>query len=352
MGKPDTHMGISDRDLVSPLREDAYKADLASDGASRTSKADLGPIGIWTPDFDALPVCMATEAAAELEDLGCSAIWLPEISGRDPFAHLALLLHQTTTLVGVTGIAVIWARDPVAMKAGACTLAGAYPGRFVLGLGVSHDVAVDEFRGSGPNAMAWQRYEKPVTAMTRYLDTLDRAPFLGHQDVAPYPTVLAALGPKLLGLAATRTDGAHTYFVPPEHTAQAREVLGPEPLLVVEQAALVETDPERARDLARKHAVLYLSLANFRNNLLRLGFTEDDVAPPYSDRLVDAIVAWGSLDQVIDRARQHFDAGADHVCIQPVHDGREGAFMAQCRTLYPALAEAFGTNRHQAPATH
>jgi probable F420-dependent oxidoreductase len=224
------------------------------------------------------------------------------------FAHSALLLGWSERIAVATGIANIWARDPVAMANGARTLAESFPGRFILGLGVSHEPAVKRRGGT---------YEKPLAHMRSYLDAMDKARSSSPEPARPADRVLAALGPKMLELSAERTAGAHPYFVPIEHTPIARQVLGPEPLLAVEQAVVFESDPDAAREIARDHMKGYLRLDNYANNLRRLGWTEEDVTGP-SDRLVDAIVAWGSQDAIIERIAAHFRAGADHVCVQPL----------------------------------
>ena len=205
-----------------------------------------------------------------------------------------------------TGIASIWARDPFAMANGARALADAYPGRFLLGIGVSHAPSV---------ATRGHVYDHPLARMREYLNAMDAARYDGPGD--PRPTrVLAALGDGMLRLAAERADGAHSYFVPVSHTVRARDVLGGDPLLAVEQTAVLETDPGRAREVARAFAARYLELPNYANNLRRLGFTDQDVADGGSDRLIDAVVVWGDEGAIGERVREHLDAGADHVCLQ------------------------------------
>ena len=206
-----------------------------------------------------------------------------------------------------TGIANIYARDPMAMANGARALAEAYPGRFVLGIGVSHAPSVATRGGS---------YGKPIESMTAYLDAMAAAAYAAPSPAEPAPLLLAALGPRMLELAAERTDGAHPYFVPVEHTVMARERLGPGAFLAVEQTAVIDTDPTRARDLARGFARRYLALPNYANNLRRLGWSDDDLSGDGSDRLIDAVVAQGSTENVAARVQAHLDAGADHVCVQ------------------------------------
>lgn len=268
---------------------------------------ELGPVGIWTFAFDAAPTAEGREMAAELEELGFGAIWLPEAVGRDPLVTAAVLLDATRTVTVCTGVASIYARAAMTMTSAWRSLSEAFPGRFLLGIGVSHQMAVEGLRQ--------QTYGPPLATMRAYLDAMDAALYLGAEPAVAPRRCLAALGPKMLALAAERTLGAHTYYVPPEHTAFAREVMGPDALLAPEQKVVLETDPAVARELARANMAVYLSLPNYANNLLRLGFTEEDVTQ-CSDRLVDAIVAWGDVETVRTRVQAHLDAGADHVCLQ------------------------------------
>ncbi|HEV8344761.1 MAG TPA: TIGR03620 family F420-dependent LLM class oxidoreductase, partial [Candidatus Binatia bacterium] len=226
-----------------------------------SSSMELGQIGIWTAQFDYQPAAKVREASAELEQLGFGAIWFPESVGRESLTNAALLLGATSRIVIATGIANIYARDPVTTAAGQNTLAEAYPGRFLLGLGVSHIPLVEQVRG--------HRYGNPVASMRAYLDGMDRAPYRAVPPSVKPVRVLAALGPKMLRLAAERAGGAHSYFVPPEHTARAREILGRDRLLAVEQAVVLETDSTKAREIARAHTSRYLALPNYVNNLRR-----------------------------------------------------------------------------------
>jgi probable F420-dependent oxidoreductase len=292
------------------------------------SSIKLGQIGIWTAQLDYQPAAKAKEVAAELEQLGFGAIWFPESTGREALTNAALLLGATNRIVIATGIANIYARDAVTMAAGQKTLAEAYPGRFLLGLGVSHLPLVEQIRGHS--------YGKPVATMRAYLDKMDRAPYRAVPSVNSI-RVLAALGPQMLRLAAERAQGAHPYFVPPEHTAKARELLGSDRLLAVEQAVVLESDPAKAREIARAHTSRYLMLPNYVNNLRRLGFTDRDVVNGGSDRLVDAIVAWGNMTAVIDRVRAHQSAGADHVCVQVLPPEAQELPMSLWREVASAL---------------
>lgn len=280
----------------------------AADATSRP--VDPGRVGIWTGFLDRLPSSEVREHVRELDERGWGALWIPEAVGRDPFVSATLLLDATEQLVLATGIASIYARDAMTMSSAHRTLTEAFPGRFLLGLGVSHQPMVEGLRGHD--------YSRPYSAMQTYLDAMDRAMFMAAAPRHDPQRVLAALGPKMTRLAAERANGAHPYFVPVEHTAAARADLGPDALLCVEQAVVLETDPARAREIARVHTALYVTLPNYTNNLRRYGFDDADFADAGSDRLVDAIVAWGDLDAVAGRVRAHHEAGADHVCVQVV----------------------------------
>jgi probable F420-dependent oxidoreductase len=270
----------------------------------------LGRLGIWF-FTDKLPAPAAADFARRVEAAGYSALWIPEAVGREPFAHCSYLLSATRRLVVATGIASIYARDAVAAAQGSKTLAEQSGGRFLLGLGVSHAPMVEAVRGHA--------YASPVSTMRAYLDRMQRAPYAAVPPAEEPPVVLAALGPKMLGLARERARGAHPYLVPPEHTARAREILGRGPWLCTEQKVLLERNPSRARELARGTLRIYLGLPNYRRNLLSLGFAEADLDGGGSDRLVDALVAWGDEKAISARIQAHHDAGADHVCIQPIH---------------------------------
>jgi probable F420-dependent oxidoreductase len=290
---------------------------------------DIGRVGIWTFQLDLQPMARAQELAAELEELGYGAIWVPEAVSREAVANSALILSATSRITVCTGIASIWARDPMAMAQAHKTLTEAFPDRFLLGLGVSHEPMVEGLRH--------QNYDRPYSAMKAYLDAMDAAPFFGVPPTAELQRVLAALGPKMLALSAERARGAHPYFVPVEHTAEARGVLGTGPLLAPEQAAVLETDPGKAREIARQHMATYLGLPNYTNNLRRYGFGDDDIENGGSDRLVDAIVAWGDVDTVVQRVRAHHDAGADHVCVQVLASDIRTVPQREWRELAEAL---------------
>jgi len=289
----------------------------------------LGRVGLWTFQLDLQPAAVARETVAELEELGYSAIWLPEAVGREPFVNSAMLLGATDHMVVATGIASVWGRDAMTMAAGHLSLNEAFGGRFLLGLGVSHQPMVDYVRG--------HQYDKPLRKMRTYLEAMDRAIYMAPRPAEEPRRVLAALGPKMLELAAAQALGAHPYFVPVEHTAFAREVLGDGPMLCPEQAVVLSTDPEEARAAARLHMATYLTLPNYTNNLRRLGWGDDDLGDGGSDALVDAIVAWGDEDAIVARVRAHLDAGADHVCIQVLRNDATALPLEDWRRLAEPL---------------
>ena len=290
-------------------------------------QTQLGQLGVWTW----LDQHTAVDAAAfsrQLENWGYTALWIPEAVGRDPFAMLGYLAAETETLVFATGIASIYARDPMTMRAAQLTLGEMAPGRFVLGLGVSHANMVSGLRG--------HEYKPPVAAMRDYLEAMERAIFAGLRPEQEPPIVIGALREKMLRLSATRTRGAHPYFVSPEHTKRARRVLGEDAWLCPEQKVLLETDPAVARRVAREAMKVYTQLPNYQNNLRELGFDTPDFEDGGSDRLVDAIVAWGDEEALALRIRAHHDAGADHVCIQPLRpDGGPGPCPRALEALAP-----------------
>ena len=291
---------------------------------------DLGRIGIWTAAFDAHPAATAQDAAREVEQLGYRTLWLNEATGRDPFVMAGILLSATSSIVVALGIANIYARDAMTTAASQKTLAEAYPDRFLLGLGVSSPVLVEKVRGHD--------YGKPLSNMREYLEAMDRAPFNAVGPSDPQPRVLAALGPKMLELSASHANGAHPYLTTPAHTSEARRVLGPDVLLAPEQMVVLESDPDTARAIGRAAISFYLRAPGYLANLRRLGFTDDDWANPKqpTDRLVDAIVAWGGVDAAVARIGEHLDAGADHVPVQVLRGDRELP-LAEWRQLADAL---------------
>jgi len=289
---------------------------------------DIGRLGVWS-FIDNLSAPEAAAFAQQLEAWGYSALWIPEAVNRDPFAIIGYLAAKTSKLILATGIANIYARDPMTMKAIRKTLAELAPGRIVIGLGVSHSHLVHKVRGHDYSA-------RPVATMRAYLEGMERALYMGPEPAAEAPIVLAALRQNMLQLAAEKTRGAHPYFVPPEHTARARELLGPEAWLCPEQMILLETDASKARAVARKHMAVYVGLPNYQNNLREYGFDDRDFADGGSDRLVDAIVAWGNETAIRARIEAHRSAGANHVCIQPFRpDGEMGADLRVLELLAP-----------------
>lgn len=288
----------------------------------------LGRLGVWT-FLDLMSASEAAAFVARVEALGYSTLWLPEAIGRDPFTFLGYLFARTESLQFATGIANIYARDPMTMRAIQQTMAELSGGRFVLGLGVSHSHLVTGVRG--------HEYRKPVPAMREYLEAMRAALYRGVEPAAEAPIMLAALRPAMLRLAREQARGAHPYFTTPEHTARAREILGPDAWLAPEQKVLLDTNPERARATARATMQIYLGLPNYQNNLKWLGFDDADIANGGSDRLVDAIVAWGDEAAITARIQAHHDAGADHVCIQPLRaDGIPGPDLTVLEALAPA----------------
>lgn len=279
-------------------------------------KTRLGRYGIWTFDFEDQPASLIRDSAQELDERGWPALWIPETEKREALTHAGFLLSATERITVLNGIAQIWAREARWTRAAALLLADAYPGRHVLGLG---------FGGGKPGA-------KPLQAMNDYLDALDGAPI---------PRLLAAYGPKMLELARDRSAGAHTYHVTPEHTAQAREILGDGPFLGVEHAVLFETDATKAREIARAHLHRYLTSKYNVAKYLRLGYTEADIdGGRGSDRLIDDLVFWGDLDTITGKLAAHLDAGADHVGVQVIGVEPGTSAMPHWRRLADALLPA------------
>jgi len=287
----------------------------------------LGRLGVWTW-LDAMKAPQAAEFAQRVEALGYSALWLPEAVGREPFSFLGYLAARTSQLVLATGIANIYARDALTTRAVRETLGELSGGRFVMGLGVSHAPLVSGVRG--------HEYKKPVTTMRAYLEGIEKSTYAGPRAEPPTPIVIAALRKNMLKLAGEACAGAHPYLVPPEHTRRAREILGEGPTLAPEQKVMLETDAGKARGAARKALAPYLALPNYRKNLQWLGYEESEFDDGGSDRLVDALVGWGDEKAVHARIQAHFDAGADHVCIQPLRaDGAPGPDLDTLERLAP-----------------
>lgn len=275
---------------------------------------NIGAFGIWT-SYRGIGEDNAGEAAQLVQDLGFGAFWL---GGSPQLPQVRPLLEATDRLIVATGIVNVWDYQPARLAAEHAGLTRAHPGRFLLGIGIGHPEAKSQ-------------YAKPLTRMREFLDGLDAA----QPPVPGDERCLAALGPKMLDLAGERTRGTHPYFTPPEHTRFCRERLGESALVAPELACVVDTDTERARASARKYARLYLGLSNYTNNLLRFGFTEEDIAGEGSDRLIDTIVPHGSPERIAAAAREHLDAGADHVCLQTV--GVSGVPHKQWSALASAL---------------
>ena len=287
---------------------------------------NLGTIGVWNW-LDHLSANEAAEFAQRVEGWGYSALWIPEAVGRDPFALIGYLAARTERLIFATGIANIYARDPMATKAIWKTVSELAPNRFILGLGVSHQHLVQGARGHD--------YGKPLSAMRNYLEAMEKALYMGREPEQDAPIVLGALRDKMLQLSATAAQGAHPYLVTPEHTKRARSVIGPDALLCPEQMVLAETDETNARKIARANLKVYVGLPNYQNNLRQFGFGDEDFADGGSVRLVDALVCWGEPEKIAAHIQAHLDAGANHVCIQAYRaDGAPGAD----ETLLEALA--------------
>jgi probable F420-dependent oxidoreductase len=280
---------------------------------------ELGRIGVWWSGSWRDPDDPERSVAAELESLGYGALWSSGRFDAGLSPHFEHLLAATNHITVASGIVSIWAGAPEDVGPGVNALEDRFSGRFLLGVGTSHGPVVAD-------------YTRPYSKMVAYLDALDALP----TPVPPARRVLAALGPRMLELAAARSAGAHPYFVPVEHTARARSILGPGPLLAPEVAVVLETDPVRARELARLYANIYLGLPNYTQNLRTFGFGDDDIVGGGSDRLIDAVIPWGDVETVTAAIRAHQDAGADHVCIQVVSDRQEfplGGYRELAATL-------------------
>lgn len=290
---------------------------------------DVGAVGLWTFQLDLQPAARARELAAEIERQGWGALWIPEAVGREPLTHASLLLDATKQMVVATGVANIWSRSPSATAAAQRLLADDSGGRFLLGLGVSHGPMVE--------GLLRQSYHRPLARMAEFLDGIDDAFTTSPPPEHDPPRVLAALGPKMLRLAADRAWGAHTYLVPVDHTGVARETLGPGPMLLVEQAVVLSSDEDQAREVARRYLQTYLGFPNYARNLLRLGFGEEDLAGGGSDKLVDGLVAWGTIEAIAARVAAHREAGADHVCLQVLDADATAVPTAQWQELAAAL---------------
>ncbi len=276
---------------------------------------NIGRIGVWTR-MDGFSTREAIEFAQRVEELGYGALWIPDAFGRDPFVHAALLFQHTTRLVIATGVVNIHLREAQATACAQRELHDQSGGRFLLGLGVSHQTAVEPLFG--------KPYPPPLPSMREYLEKMDNAMWWGPELDGEPPVILAALGPLMLKFAAEKTLGAHPFFAPPENTRRSREIMGEEAWLCPEQKVLLESDPERARARARQAMAGPLTMPNYRRNLMRCGFAEAELDNGGSDRVVDAVVAWGDEAALVERVREHWAAGATHVCVQPL-DVKDGA---------------------------
>jgi probable F420-dependent oxidoreductase len=295
-----------------------------------------GPVGLWTAALESVPVPQVPDVVGALDAQGWDALWFGEAYGREALSSAQLYLASSSRMAVATGIASIYGRDAVAASAASRLVGALHPGRFVLGLGASHAPLVERMRGHS--------YGRPLQAVREYLDAMDAAPWLSA-PAEPAPRVLAALGPRMLELARDRAAGAHPYLTTPEHTAQAREVLGQGPLLAVEQAVVASGDPDVVRARAHWHLEIYTGLANYRASWRRQGFSDEDAVRGGSDRLKSAMVVGGE-EAIAARVREHLDAGADHVCLQvlgadlfdvPVDDwARLAPVAADLRTARPA----------------
>jgi probable F420-dependent oxidoreductase len=270
---------------------------------------ELGRLGVWV-SMDSMTAAAAAVFAKRAEEWGYAALWIPESRGRNALVHSSWLLANTQKLIVATGIANIYARDPMAMANGQRSLNEQSGGRFLLGVGVSHRPMVQGLRG--------HTYGKPVATMRAYLEGMRDAPYQAPMPNQKPLTIVAALGPKMMALSSELGDGAHPYNTTPPHTAQARSILGPGKLLCPEVWVLLETDPTTARRAAREALSRYLQLENYVNSWRREGFGDDDLAGGGSDRFLDAMVAWGDERTIRARIQEHWDAGADHVCIQAI----------------------------------
>ncbi len=285
----------------------------------------LSGTGIWSSGLRYGDPGEAADAARELEELGYGALWIPDTGG-DLFGVVANLLGATQSITVATGILNLWMHTPEETAAHYDAMTTEHGRRFLVGIGVSHAPLVDRVKDAGT-------YQRPLEQMRRFLDGLDAA----NPPLPEHDRVLAALGPRMLELAAHRTAGTHLYLVTAEHTATARELFGAGPLVAVEQGVVLETDPEAARAAARTHLSPYLGLPNYVNNWRRIGFTDDDFADGGSKRLVDALYAWGDEATIASRVQDHHDAGASHVCVQALAGDPRSFPRNEWRALAPAL---------------
>lgn len=296
-------------------------------GTSRLGGVRPGRVGVFAGSLETRPAEMQRAVAREIERLGFGAFWYGEWFARESFAQAAILLAATDRLVIGSGIAIIWVRDPMAMANGARALAEAWPNRFILGLGASHARTV-EARG--------HHYERPYSTMAAYLEALESARWVGPEVDLP-PVVLAALGPRMAGLAAIRTAGVYPYFTTDDHVRTMRGAIGEDPFLVSDLPVVLADDRRAAREIGDPYIRYYLTEENYRNNLRRLGFNESDVEPPGSDALFDAVVAWGDPARVQGGIERRLEAGADHVVLNIVTEDPSRSYVPELERLAPAV---------------
>jgi probable F420-dependent oxidoreductase len=289
----------------------------------RLGNISPGRLGIFSGSLSAQPADVQREVAIEMEDLGYGTLWFGESVGREAFVQASIFLNATSRLVVASGIANIWARDPMAMAAGGRSIAEAFPNRFILGVGVSHAPSV---------ALRGHDYARPFSVMRDYLDRMGQAAWRGPEVPLP-PIVLAALGPRMVGLAAERTAGAYPYFTTAEHIRQVRQQIGPEPFVAADLPVVLASGRAEARAIGDVHTGRYLRLDNYRNNLVRIGWTADQLEPPGSDDLFDAVVAWGDVAAIRERVDGLIDAGADQVVLNLVTKNPSVPYLSELRTL-------------------
>lgn len=307
----------------------AFVADV---GLTRLAGINPGRFGVFSGSLAAQSAAVQREVAVEMESLGYGTLWYGESAAREAFAQGSIFLSATSRLVVASGIANIYARDPTAMAAGGRALAEAWPGRFILGLGVSH---------APPVTARGHDYARPVATMRDYLDRMAQATWRGPEVQMP-PIVLAALGPRMVALAAERTAGAYPYFTTAKHIRLVREQLGPEPFLAADLPVVLAADRAEARAIGDVHTSQYLRTENYRNNLLRHGWKPEQLEPPGSDELFDAVVAWGEIRAVRKRTDELFAAGADQVVLNLITKDRSVPYIPELRALASLNSPAAG----------
>jgi probable F420-dependent oxidoreductase len=290
---------------------------------TRLGNITPGRLGVFAGSLSGQSATVQRDIAVEMEKLGYGTLWYGESVSREAFVQAAIFLTATSRLVVASGIANIWARDPMAMAAGGRAISEAWPDRFILGIGVSHAPSV---------ALRGHDYSRPLSAMRDYLDRMEQATWRGPEAQLP-PIVLAALGPRMVGLAAEHTAGAYPYFTTTEHVRQVREQLGPEPFLAADLPVVLADSRAEARTIGDTHTGRYLRLDNYRNNLLRVGWTPDQLEPPGSDALFDAVMAWGDVATIRERINSLISAGADQVVLNLVTKDPKVPYLSELTTL-------------------